>query len=248
MTDDDREPFEPGYTDRQGDEDPAQAFAALRRTVEKQGAQIGAEMTVIRRGVEAAFDQLDKFQHPADYSTDLGQIVQQLGIVAQHLEAVEKSPILKNGPEHYARALERSGESLVKTASQSFAEKTRDLERAAANLTAHVNSAYDRKSQDFRMWMAGLGGLIAGFLLLLLVPQFLPFSAASYVGAAVMGQDRWNAGADMMRAADPRGMNDLAVASRLARDNAEALTKCAADAQEAGKDRECTVVVKTTQP
>ena len=39
MTDDDREGFEPVAPDDAGD--PAAAFEALRRTVEKQGGQIG---------------------------------------------------------------------------------------------------------------------------------------------------------------------------------------------------------------
>ena len=55
--DDDREGFEPEALD-EDTSDPAAAFDALRRTIETQGAQIGAEMTVMRRGLEAAFDQL----------------------------------------------------------------------------------------------------------------------------------------------------------------------------------------------
>lgn len=179
MTDDDREPFEPEDIDGQEDEagDPAPAFEALRQTIEKQGAQIGAEMTVIRKGVEAAFDQFEKFQQPADYSADLSQIVQQLAHVGERLNAVEKSPILKNGPEHYARALERSGESLIHTAAHQLEGKGRDLAREAINLAAYTKSAYDRKNQDFRMWMAGVVGLVLGIFLILLLPHFLPFAA-----------------------------------------------------------------------
>ena len=53
--DDDREGIEPEALDEDAG-DPAAAFDALRRTIETQGAQIGAEMTVMRRGLEAAFD------------------------------------------------------------------------------------------------------------------------------------------------------------------------------------------------
>lgn len=35
------------------------------------------------------------------------------------------------------------------------------------------------ESQDFRLWMAGLARLIAGIILLLVLPQFLPFSAGT---------------------------------------------------------------------
>ena len=50
MTDDGREGFAPG-AEQDDAGDPAAAFEALRRTIEKQGGQIGAEMTIIRRGV-----------------------------------------------------------------------------------------------------------------------------------------------------------------------------------------------------
>jgi hypothetical protein len=110
MTDDDREGFEPeAAPDDAGD--PAAAFEALRRTVEKQASQIGAEMTIIRRGVEAAFDQFEKYRQPPDYGADLGKIIQFLAVVEERLAAVEQSPILRNGAEHYARSLERSGEA-----------------------------------------------------------------------------------------------------------------------------------------
>jgi hypothetical protein len=225
---DDREGFEPDAApDDAGD--PAAAFEALRRTVEAQGAQLGAEMTVIRRGVEAAFDQFEKFQQPTDYGPDLGRMVQQLALVADRLEAVEHSPILRNGPEHYARALERSGESLVRAAAQQLEAKGRDLEREAQNLAAYIRkSAYDRRSQDLRMWIAGGIGL-SGWrgILMLLLPRILPFATDTHVAAIVIGQDRWNAGVTMMRVADPEGWRGVVDSSQLVRDNAEAIGQCA---------------------
>jgi hypothetical protein len=240
---DDREGFEPDAApDDAGD--PAAAFEALRRTVEAQGAQLGAEMTVIRRGVEAAFDQFEKFQQPTDYGPDLGRMVQQLALVADRLEAVEHSPILRNGPEHYARALERSGESLVRAAAQQLEAKGRDLEREAQNLAAYTKSAYDRRSQDLRMWIAGGIGLLAGALLVLLLPRILPFATDTHVAAIVIGQDRWNAGVTMMRTADPEGWRGVVDASQLVRENAEAIGRCAEAARTDGADQQCTITVK----
>ena len=108
--DDDREGIEPEALDEDAG-DPAAAFDALRRTIETQGAQIGAEMTVMRRGLEAAFDQLERIEPQADYKPQLAQLVQQLGIVAERLHGVEQSPILRQGAQHYAAVLEGSGEA-----------------------------------------------------------------------------------------------------------------------------------------
>jgi len=241
MTDDDREGLEPEATpDDAGD--PAAAFEALRRTVEKQGGQIGAEMTIIRRGVEAAFDQFEKIRQPPDYGPDLGKIIQFLAVVEERLAAVEQSPILRNGAEHYARALERSGESLVRAAALELEGKGRDLGREVQNLAAYTKSAYDRRSQDLRMWIAG--GI--GALLVLLLPRILPFAADTHVAAIVVGQDRWNAGVTMMQTADPGGWRDVVDAWQLVRDNAEAISQCAEVARTAGADQRCTITVKAS--
>jgi hypothetical protein len=243
MTDDDREGFEPDAApDDAGD--PAAAFEALRRTIEKQGGQIGAEMTIIRRGVEAAFDQFEKIRQPPDYGPDLGKIIQFLAIVEERLAAVEQSPILRNGAEHYARSLERSGEGLVRTAALELERRATDLEREAVNLAAYTKSAYDRKSQDLRMWIAGGIGLLAGALMVLLLPRILPFAADTHVAAIVIGQGRWDAGVTMMQTADPVGWRGVVDSSQLVRDNAEAIGQCAEAARTAGADQRCAITVK----
>lgn len=243
MTDDEREGFESqAAPDDAGD--PAAAFEALRRTVEKQGGQLNAEMTIIRRGVELALEQSEKLRQPPDYGSDLGKIIQFLAVVDERLAAVEQSPILRNGPEHYARALERSGEGLVRTAAQQLEGKGRDLEREAQNLAAYTKSAYDRRSQDLRMWFAGVVGLFVGVLLILLLPRILPFSADTHVAAIVIGQDRWNAGGTMMQAADPEGWRGAVDSWQLVRDNAEAIGQCAEAARTGGEDQRCIIIVR----
>lgn len=243
MTDDDREPFEPGNIDRQRGEDPAQAFDALRHTIETQGAQIGAEMTVIRKGVEAAFEQFEKFQQPADYSADLGQIVQQLAQVGQHLEAVEKSPILKNGPEHYARALERSGESLVKTAAQQLENESRDLQRVAHELTGHLDSAPERHVQNRYLWGIGSAGVFVGILATLFLPAILPFSAAPRVASFVMGDSPWRAGMSLMDFASTVDFRRVAAADQLIEANKAEVAACREAAAKAGKEQKCAITV-----
>ena len=191
--DDDREGIEPEALDEDAG-DPAAAFDALRRTIETQGAQIGAEMTVIRRGLEAAFDQFEKIEPQADYKPQLAQLVQALDSVAQRMHGVEQSPILRQGAQHYAAALERSGEGLVRTAVQQLERQASDLERAGRNLSAHVASARERKRQNWWLVAAFALGLIVGALVMLFLPRLLPFSAAPRVASVVMGERPWQAG------------------------------------------------------
>jgi len=242
MTDDDREGFEPVAPDDAGD--PAAAFEALRRTVEKQGGQLNAEMTVIRRGVELALEQAEKIRQPPDYGPDLGKIIKFLAVVEQRLEAVEQSPILRNGPQHYAAVLERGGEGLMRTAVQQLERQATDLERAGRNLSAHVASARERRQQDHWLWSAGATGLVAGVLLTLFLPRVLPGSVDMAVASIAMNADRWNAGSALMQSGSPTGWRGLADASNLVRANTDALTRCAEAAAKAKKDQSCTITVK----
>ena len=240
--DDDREGFEPEALDEDAG-DPAAAFDALRRTVDTLAGDLTREMTTIRKGVEAAFEEFDRHGPPQDYKPELAQIVQQLAHVAERLHGVEQSPILRQGAQHYAAALERSGEGLVRTAVQQLERQAADLERAGRNLTAYTKSAYDRKSQDFRMWMAGLVGLFVGIFLILLLPRFLPFSADSHVAALVMGRDRVSAGHAVIRAADPFEAQKITWGGQFYDASSGEISACLETARRAGTDQQCTVTV-----
>ena len=240
--DDDREGIEPEALDEDAG-DPAAAFDALRRTIETQGAQIGAEMTVMRRGLEAAFDQLEKIEPAQDYKPQLAQLVQQLGVVAERLQGVEQSPILRQGAQHYASALERAGEGLVSTAVQKLERQAGDLERISAVLASHNKQAFHRKDQDFRMWMAGLVGLFVGMFLILLLPRFLPFSADSRVASMVMGQDRVSAGLAMIHTVDPGLAGKVDWSSQFYQTNVGGIGACFEEARKTRREQKCTITV-----
>lgn len=240
--DDDREGFEPEALDEDAG-DPAAAFDALRRTIETQGAHIGAEMTVMRRGLEAAFDQLEKIEPPQDYKPQLAQLVQALDNVAERLHGVEQSPILRQGAEHYAARLERGGENLVRGAVQQIERQASDLERAGRNLSAHVASARERSRQDWWLFGVGAAGFVLGILLTLFGPRILPGTVDMAVASTVMNDDRWKVGIALMQSGSPGGWRSIVEASDLVRANRETLSACADAAAKAKKDQKCTVTV-----
>lgn len=174
MTDDDGADFDAGSGEGT---DPAEAFDALRRTVEDQSRDLNAEITVIRKGLEAAFEQFETFQQPTDYGSDLGKMSATIEGLAENLQQLGQLPMLQQGPEHYVWTLERSGESLLQTATQELEKQSRDLEQAAQNVASHAKSARSRKSQNLHLWIAGAAGCAIGAALLLLAPRVLPFEA-----------------------------------------------------------------------
>ncbi|PWU70725.1 hypothetical protein DK867_23200 [Ochrobactrum sp. POC9] len=233
-----------GLATREDDSgDPAAAFDALRRTIETQGAQIGAEMTVMRRGIEAAFDQLEKIEPQADYKPQLAQLVQALDNVAERLHGVEQSPILRQGAQHYAGVLERSGEALVRNAAQQLERHAFDLERVSRNLSARVSGARVRDNQNKWVFGAVGFGIITGVLATLFVPRLLPGTVDMAVASMVMNNDRWKAGIALMESGSPEGWRSIVEASELVQANRQALDVCSRAAVNAKKDQRCTITV-----
>ena len=68
--------------------DPAEAFDALRRSVEAQGTQIGAELSFIRLGVQATFEHLENAEPALDYRPEIGKIVS--GVCAPLISGLHK--------------------------------------------------------------------------------------------------------------------------------------------------------------
>lgn len=251
MTDDDRnhhpEDMEPEAFHEDDAGDPAAAFEALRDTVEDLAADLGREMTTIRKGVESAFDQLERQGATVDYSAELGRITQQLTVVGEHLQAIHQAPVLRQGAEHYARVLERSGEGLVRSAAQKLENRASDLERITRNLSAQVEGARERGRQD--RWLVGVGGscVVAGILLTLIAPAALPFSAAPRVASFVMGDDAWNSGMALMRFASPASWERVSAADRLVEANRNEITACRKAAASTGKPQACSITVSAGQ-
>ena len=80
----DRDGMEPETFHEDGAGDPVAAFEALRETIEDLAADLGREMTTIRKGVESAFDQFERQGAPVDYSAELGRMTQQLVTELDH--------------------------------------------------------------------------------------------------------------------------------------------------------------------
>ena len=223
--------------------DPAQVFDALRQTVEKQGAQLGAEMTVIRRGLEVAFDQFEKIGQPADYSPDLGRIAKELAGVSQRLKVIEKHPALLTTPAHQARAIEEIGMGMVRDTVSNLNQAIRNSAEEKGQLARIIGLSREKAEQRKWLIVTAVTGIVAGLVLFPLLGNILPIAIGSRMAAITVGEDRWNAGIALMRAVDPQGTNDLAYASQLARDNAEAIGACRQDAYQTGEAQRCTVRV-----
>ena len=223
--------------------DPAAAFDALRRTVEEHGTTIGAEMRTIRQGVEAAFEEFDKARRPQDYSTDLGRIVKALGQLSERLQAVEQSPILRQGAEPYTRALEDSGTAIVRVAVKALDRRAAEFDRIGRTLTDQSRRARERRVPIVFLGLAVGAGLLVGSVMTLFLPAMFPFSAAPRVAALVMRQEPWEAGMKLMKFASAEGWSRVASADELVETNRATVSACREAAAKTKRDQKCPITV-----
>nr|WP_147307957.1 DUF6118 family protein [Fulvimarina endophytica] len=151
-------------------DDAAEAFAMLTREIREMEAQL----TVIRKGTEAAFDKLDSLETPPDYTADIARLSERVSELTEMIDAIAETPAIQNGPEHYARMFERSGENLVRTATHALENRTQDLERLTRNLDRRFASERARSVQNQWLGVAAFAGFAAGVLLTLLLPVVFP--------------------------------------------------------------------------
>ncbi|NKB84883.1 hypothetical protein HED51_24980 [Ochrobactrum grignonense] len=97
-------------------------------------------------------------------------MVKQVAVVGQHLEALQKLPALRNGPDHYARALENAGDRVSESTGRTIEARGQALERVTSDLREFVRAARLRREQDWWLWGVGAAGLVAGVLLTLFLP------------------------------------------------------------------------------
>jgi hypothetical protein len=207
------------------DGDPAAAFDALR-----------AEVAQLRTALEGLPTTAP------DYSPTLADI-------AESLEAMEEHPALRLTPESFAAQVREASESVRRLAQRELTDTLQQLRRAADDMKGIVEGHRTRQVQNY--WLAGMAGAGAVFGVIVWVGFSGPIARALPAGwsvpermaAATLRLDRWKAGMQLLRTADPALWNELAEGSQLEQDNAAALEGCRKAVLKAGKPQPCLITL-----
>lgn len=214
----------------QEEDGAARAFAELR-----------AEVTVLRRAVEALPGVIEETRAP-DYGPTLGAITNGLTGLEESLAAIEEHPAFTLTPEQYGRAIERAGADIMREASKALRDETDAVGRERRQLAVLVGQAAAREAHHRQPLGFGAGGLVIGLVLFPLLAAFMP--GGSYLAALSMGTaDRWQAGVALIQTANPAGSAALATASHLVSINTEALQACSEAARKTSQAQKCTINV-----
>ncbi len=216
--------------------DPAQAFEDLR-----------AEVSVLRRAIEAVPAAVRE-NRPPDLSADLGVLGKGLDELGEQLEAIMKSPALSRTPEQQGQAIATAGANLVREAAQRLDRAAQEAERERSRLSGIIGQAHAQDRQFKLLCWVGGAACVVGLLLSPIIAGLLPFGLNTRVAALVMRGDRWTAGGELMRAANPSGWNGFVADTQLVRENREAVDGCRAAAARTGKTQHCALMVALPIP
>ena len=225
--------------------DQAQTLEALHTDFDRHALHLNAEMTVIRKGLEAAFDHMEKLPQPVDYGTDIAKLTQATDTMIEHIKTLEASPVLVKGPDYYTEDLSQKLDALLRQPIATIEDGADHLHGATTALSRYVQAAKDRTIQDLHLKIAAGVGFGVGVLALFLIPRILPFNANTFVAAGLMGQDRWNAGQALMQLDKPMSWNEITHAATLVDQNRDTLKQCQRTATETGKAQRCIIIVQS---
>jgi Family of unknown function (DUF6118) len=224
-------------------DDPAAAFDALRLAVETQGANLARELAALRRGIEMTGCRVQEIGSAPDYGVDIARIVDSLGQVAGQLQTIQQSQdVVGAAADQYVAKFQESGTVMLRAALLAFQERSGELERVSKEL-----GEQGRYVRLKFLGLAGAGGVaigvVAGVLMTLFLPRFLPGSTAMDAASTVMGKNRWDAGTDLMQTGDPKKWNDFMYADSVIWANKNTLAGCRDAAAKAKKKQPCLFVI-----
>lgn len=211
--------------------DPAQAFEDLR-----------AEVSVLRRAIEAMPAAMRE-NRPPDYSQDLAVIGKGLDEVGEQLEAILKSPTLARTPEQQGQAIANAGANLIREASQRLDRAAQEAERERSRLSGIIGQAWAQDRQFRLLCWIGCAAFAVGLLLSPIIAGALPLGLNTRVAALVMQADRWTAGGELMKAANPSAWDRFVADAQLASDNRETIDACRAAVARTEKAQRCAVTL-----
>jgi hypothetical protein len=221
------------------EETAVQAFARLDRRIAMM-TRVVESMAVERMNIEVP-----------DYSATLEQMNTRLVALTKGMAVIADKPAMTMTPEGLAARMNAAAEQ-SRTADRATLREARETHQALARIIhSLVGVLRGADEQRKRLLWAAEGGLAAGCLLWSILPgvvlRALPTSwhMPESMAAHVIGEPSlWDAGARMMRAADPDLWASINIATRMRHDNYDTIAACERTAVRARGQVRCVIRVE----
>lgn len=210
----DQDAIDPGAADL-----AATAFDRLRR-----------EVTTLRLAVEQLADTPNKIEIP-DYTETLGRMANAIGRAAEGLKTLQTSPALKLTPDELARHVAHAGTEARKIEQAELSLASQALSNTAIELRGWIDTARLASVQNLRLLQVGGAAFLGGILLWSMLPGVVARAVPQNwywperIAARTLRADLWQAGQQMMAAADRRRLDAIALAVNQPKCSGQAIKK-----------------------
>jgi hypothetical protein len=172
-----------------------------------------------------------------------------LAAIAQSLAAMETHPALRLTPQDIASQVRQASEAAQQQGRRELANAVQRVDAAGADLERLAERQRTGREQVRQVVIMTAVGAVAGVIVWVCfsgpIARALPagWSVPERMAAATLRLDRWGAGEQLMRTADPTSWSGLVAGSRLEQDNAVVLEGCRRAVTRTGKAQRCAVMV-----
>jgi hypothetical protein len=202
-------------------------------------------------GLTAAIDGFAARQqelHARDYGPDLAKIHERQSAFRTAILTLNERPAMALTPEQVAEQIVVAGNAGRSADHHAWANAQRELGQSIQSITAVVASA--KTAQKQKQWLAGgaAAAMVVGFVLGATLPDKIDHAVPESWywpeerAATVLQRNGWDAGIRLLQVSDPKRLQAVTAAIRLASDNAAVLAECEAHRAKA-KHSACTLEV-----
>jgi hypothetical protein len=213
-------------------------------------ARLEGELALMRRAVQHLAAERADIVIP-DYGATLAEMIKQLAAASRSIATIADHPAMQLTPDSLGRRIEAVAESARRADHDRISQAQTDLGHAAREMRAVTANARTATQQRLRLFQTAGGGVLAGILLWSFLPgtiaRTMPNSwhLPERMAARMVGEETpWTAGIRLMRADDPVMWNAIVQASRIERENREAITGCVKNANATRQSVRCSIRVQ----
>jgi hypothetical protein len=202
-----------------------------------------AQFVVLRQGIEDWQKHIEK-NLPPDYTKYFELLVEGFEEVGDKVEALaEKTDAQQKVPTNAINDVVAAGDKMVRDVHSELSRAVGIAERDRLTLQNLIGTAWTKTQTRKVLIWTGASSAFFGMLFAFVLFYAAPFGLDGQIAAAIMGQDRWNAGAALMQAGNPDGWRLMVQDANLASANRTKVDACRAAAAKSKKDESCTITV-----
>lgn len=120
---------------------------------------IAAELSILRRGVEGLFDQIDRMGASPDYRSDIGALAKGVSRLSEQLGEIQKAPGVVTSAEQYATFINASVEKATARSHERLNFLEENLSMQVDRLDRRLKRDLTANEQDKALILAFFGGL-----------------------------------------------------------------------------------------